>query len=299
LVDSRENGPEYAKMFMDKALENDMKIMLWTQYFKTPDEKLQKMLKKFNYPNILSQMVMDEPELGTPSDEALAFLRKMRKLFPYQPTHMNNTVMGIPNRYANLETDILMLDDYLTNRERRTVASVVDAVDIMKEAGAAEGKPCFYFLVADNSPLHGREPSYKEQIAQTYGCIGAGCTGLSYFYGFPKTQGNWKAYVQLNREILSLNDIILSEEEYTESKCDTDVKKLRFITRKHNGFAYIISCNIDRNALGKVAFELPADYRYHGKVEVLFENRQIKQRKGRFVDDFAGHSRHVYKIKIK
>ena len=35
--------------------------------------------------------------------------------------------------------------------------------------------------------------SYAEQIAQSYGCIAAGCTGLGYFYGRPVTPGNWKS----------------------------------------------------------------------------------------------------------
>jgi len=38
---------------------------------------------------------------------------------------MNNTLIGIPARYANLTTDILMLDDYLTNREHRKVAEMI------------------------------------------------------------------------------------------------------------------------------------------------------------------------------
>jgi len=242
---------------------------------------------------------MDEPELGTPSDVARAFLRKMRPLYPYHPVHMNNTVLGIPNRYADLETDILMLDDYLTNVEKRSVASVVDATDIMMEAGKEEAKPCFYFIVAGNFPLHHREPSYAEQIAQTYGNIAAGCTGLSYFYGVPMTPGNWKAYLQLNREILDLNDILLSEEEIAQGASSADPKTLRHILRRHDGHVYVISCNIGKQAIVNVTFTLPAELQYADEADVMFENREVTVSNGRLIDSFAGYSRHVYKVKLK
>jgi len=285
--------------FMDEAIKRDFMVMLWTGYRKVSEDKWPELIKRFNYPNIASQMVMDEPELSLSSEESLTFLRKMHPLFPYQPTHMNNTVLGIPNRYANLETDIIMLDDYLTNREGRTVASIVDQVDIMLKAGAEEGKPCYFFIVGCDFPLHYREPSYAEQIAQSYGSIAAGCTGLSYFYGWPTTMGNWKAYLQLNKEILSLSDVITSEEDCSDSQSSCDPKLLRHRTKKYNGNLYLITCNIDKDPAGKVTFTLPTDYQYSGDVEVLFENRNIKINNGQFSDDFPGHFRHVYKIKLK
>jgi len=63
---------------------------------------------------------------------------------------MNNTLVGIPARYANLETDILMLDDYLTNRENRKVAEMIDATEMMIEAGREDHQPVFYFLAGEN-----------------------------------------------------------------------------------------------------------------------------------------------------
>lgn len=312
LVDNR--AVDQSLWALERAQEKGMKVMLWTKYDEMSDEAAADLRKKLDFPNVISQMVMDEPELAISSDKALAYLRKMRPLYPYHPVHMNNTVLGIPNRYADLETDILMLDDYLTNTERRTVSSVVDATDIMMKAGREEGKPCFYFIVGGNFPLHYKEPSYAEQVAQTYGNIAAGCTGLSFFYGMPVTPGNWKAYIQLNKEILSLNDVLLSEEEITQATSSGDPKLLRCITKKHDGYVYLVSCNIDAKDAGKVTFTLPAGYKYvkadsgfvdklfgsdDADVEVLFENRRIDVKDGKFTDEFSGHSRHVYKVKIK
>ncbi len=297
LVDNR--AIDQAVWAIGHANAKGIKVMLWTKYYDLTDEECAALRQKLDFPNVISQMVMDEPELGTPSDVARAFLRKMRPLYPYQPVHMNNTVLGIPNRYADLETDILMLDDYLTNIEKRTVASVVDATDIMRKAGAEEGKPCYYFLVGGNFPLHHREPSCDEQIAQTYGNIAAGCTGFSYFYGVPATPGNWKAYLQLAKEIRTLNDILLSEEEVAQASSSADPKRLRCVTRRHEGYVYVIACNIDEKAAGEVSFTLPGELAYAGEAEVMFEERTIGVVDGKFSDSFPGHSRHVYKVKIK
>jgi len=169
----------------------------------------------------------------------------------------------------------------------------------MWKAGAEEGKPCFYFLAADNYPRHYRDPTYAEQVAQTYGTVAAGCTGLSYFYGWPRTMGNWKAYLQLNRELLSLSDVITSEEECSEGAASGNPKLMRVRAKKHDGHVYLIGCNIDSEPAGKVAFMLPVQFKYDGDAEVMFEDRRIPVRDGAFSDGFGGHTRHVYKIKIR
>lgn len=290
---------ELTRYFLDETNKKGIKVILWSKYYGYTDEACAKTRKILDYPNVITQMVIDEPELKWPSEKCQKFLRKMRPLFPYHPTQMNNTVLGIPARYANLETDILMLDDYLTNTENRTVFSVVQHADVMWKAGAADGKPCWYFIVGNNTSLHYREPTYTEQIAQTYGNIAAGCTGFSYFYGWPGTPGNWKAYLQLNKEILALTDVLSSEEETAQSSATGDPKLMRHITKKHQGYLYVIACNIDENPVGKVDFTLPTGLKYADEAEVMFEDRSIPVKDGKFTDSFPGHARHVYKIKLK
>lgn len=293
------------RYFLEQAERKGIKILLWMKYMDYTDEECAESRKTLDLPCVISQMVLDEPELGIPSDVSLAFLRKMRALFPYHPTHMNNTVLGIPRRYANLETDILMLDDYLTNQENRTVQSVVGQTDVMWNAGAADGKPCWYVIVGNNTSLHYREPTYAEQIAQTYGCLAAGCSGFSFYGGWPATNGNWKAYLQLNMEIQALTDVLCSEEECANVLASGNSELLRVRTKKHDGYLYVITCDIDENPAEKVTFTLPSEYLYESgffsgtKTEVMFEDREIGVKDGKFTDDFAGHERHVYRIKLK
>lgn len=302
LFQSKENMEKenaLTRYFLDETNKKGIKVILWSKYYAYTDEASAETRKILDSPNVVTQMVLDEPELSKSSDWSRDFLRKMRAFFPYKPTQMNNTVLGVPARHGNLETDILMIDDYLTNQENRTVLSVVQHADVMWEAGAPDGKPCWYFIVGNNTGLHYREPTYAEQIAQTYGNIAAGCTGFSLFYGWPGTPGNWKAYLQLNQEIIALTDVLTSEEQTSQSFATGDPKLMRNITKKHNGYLYVVSCNIDENPANEIDFTLPAELTYANEAEVMFEERQVKVKDGKFTDDFDAHTRHVYKIKIK
>ena len=68
-------------------------------------------------------------------------------------------------------------DDRYASRMNKIkhVAGIVKQADIMWKAGEKDAKPCYYFLVGGNLPLHYKEPSYEEQIAQSWGCI---CSGV-------------------------------------------------------------------------------------------------------------------------
>jgi hypothetical protein len=109
------------RYFLDETNKKGIKVILWSKYYDYTDEACAETRKMLDSPNVVTQMVLDEPELSKPSDWSRDFLRKMRAFFPYHPTQMNSTVLGVPARHGNLETDILMLDDYLTNQENRTV----------------------------------------------------------------------------------------------------------------------------------------------------------------------------------
>ncbi len=248
------------------------------------------------YTNIVSHMVLDEPELSMKDELPLARLREMKAKHPYTPVQMNNSVLGIPRRFANLETDILMVDDYLTNRhDGRTVESVVANLDGM--LSAAPGKPCWLFLVGDNQPLHYRNPTYAEQVAQSWGALCSGATGISWYIGFPRTEGTWRAMVDVNREAQSLADVLLSEELCDNAECAEPWSAIRHLTRRCGDIWHVFSCNLDAAPRKNVKFQMPSDAPRDGTVEVLFENRTLKLRDGRFQDDFPAHFRHIYRMR--
>lgn len=265
---------------------------------KLTDEAVTNMLARLSSESIVAVQALDEPELGHPSDWARDYMRRMRRLITDYPVVMNNTYMGVPIRFGNLETDIVMIDAYLTAGEGQTVGEIVRQVDVMREAGREEGKPAWYFLAGANTPLHYKEPSYGEQIAQCYGCVAAGCTGISLFTAFPKTPGNWRAYRQLAREFGVLGDVIVSEEECSQATADADARTLRLLTKRHQGDVYLIACNVSKEPLGRVAITLPAALGGQAtRAEVLFEDRSVPLSNGALADVFAGHERHVYRIR--
>tara|TARA_B100000683_G_scaffold168528_1_gene162433 strand:+ start:580 stop:999 length:420 start_codon:yes stop_codon:yes gene_type:complete len=118
---------------------------------------------------------------------------------------------------------------------------------------------------------------------------------------FERTQNptNWQAFIQLNKEIQSLSDVLLSEQQIGQTISLADPQLLRNTTRLHNGYAYVIACNIDAKPMNRVNFILPTGWTYASEAQVLFEDRAVEVTAGQFIDKFSSHSRHVYKIKVK
>ena len=245
--------------------------------------------------NVVSQMVLDEPELGHPSDWARDWMRRAKRYFPYTPVQMNNTIFGVPSRYAGLETDILMLDSYLTAAQRQQPCFLHPHVDAMLTCD--RGKPCWLFLVSDNTSLHYKTPSYGEQVAQSWGCVCWGVTGISWYIGIPSVEPTWRAMVECNREIQSLKDEILSEEDCEMATTPLARKDLAVLTRKTGGTWHVFTCNMTDAAQKKVTVTLGRDAPRNGTVEVLFENRTLQLKDGAFTDTWTPYARHVYRIR--
>ena len=186
-----------------------------------------------------------------------------------------------------------MLDDYLTNNEGRTVEGVIKQVDVMLEID--DRKPAWYFLVGENA-MHHRTPTYAEQIAQCWGCLCTGGSGVTWFVNMPTSKPTWDAMIDFNREAQSIKDELLSEELCGKAICSEPWEKVRFVTRKVGDVWYVFSCNIDADPVDDVAFTMPEDAPKNAKVEVLFENRSLALKDGVFSDSYPAHFRHVYKI---
>ncbi len=285
------------KYFLRYANEAGIKTLNWPSTWRTRDTiGPEQVVKAWKSDSTLAWLAIDEPELYAKSDEVEHFLTHFRKQTPYHPTFMNNTVGGIPARFAGLNTDILMLDDYLTNREGRKVKDIIKQADIMWNAGKKGRKPCFYFLVGNNMHNHYREPTYGEQIAQSYGSVIANCSGLAYFLGRPSYPENWRALKQLNAELLSLQEVIFSLEKVPSVSFSN--RAVRFMTRKLNNKMYILAVNLTNRRIDENV-SLPRSFTYQPQVKVEFEQRTISIKNNQFSDTFQPHQRHVYVLDIK
>lgn len=289
---------ELTQMLFDRCAEAGVKVLYWpfrswnTRDNETPEERL----RSIRSDDIVGWLVVDEPELYAKSEEVEPFLKAYRAASPYTPVFMNNTKIGIPSRFANLETDILMLDDYLTNREGRKVVEMLHETDMMWEAGREDRKPVFYFLAGENLHNHYREPTYDEQIAQSYGVVIAGASGISYFLSLATYPEHYRALVDVNRELLALEDVILSLERTSAATVANPI--IRQITRRLDNTLYIIALNTDNDQATDVEFVLPSEHRYVNDARVMFEDRSVTVRNGRLADSFKPLQRHVYAIDI-
>ncbi len=280
--------------FFDLCAREGIKSLFWPfqswnrRAAVTPEQRMQSMKSD----GIIGWLVVDEPELYAKSEEVEAFMEAHRRASPYTPVFMNNTLIGIPGRFAGLKTDILMLDDYLTNREGRKVAEMIRATEMMWEAGRAERLPVFYFLAGENLHNHYRECTYAEQVAQTYGVIIAGARGVSYFCSLPLYPEDYRACVDVNRELLELEDAIFSLEK-TSPATVTGSSVVR-MTRRLGKRLYIIALNVDNDRPVDVDIGLPSEFRYAAEAEVKFEGRKVKVTGGKIADVFKPLERHVY-----
>jgi hypothetical protein len=295
----RKDFADVSRYYFEACQRNGMKVIYWPggygdkEIYKYGIDRLVKEVG--DQPAMLAWLPVDEPELYSKPEDAIRCITAFRKADVYHPVFMNNTVMGIPARFADLTTDILCLDDYLTNRENRTVKEIVHQAVVMREIGAADRKPSHYFLVGNNLYNHHREPTSSEQVAQSYGCVIEGVTGLYYFLGHPAGRKHWEAYKRTNSELLSLSDVIFSLDQV--GSASVTGKDVICMTRKHEGYVYIISVNLENKAL-ETTVTLPIGS-YEGDVEAMFENRSIKLVDGAFKDVYQPHQRHVYRIKVK
>ena len=276
-----------------------MRFDLWTGFFggeeNNPISDAEAWAALDASTNIVANQALDEPELANPTEWGLEKMLEAKARHPYWAVHMNNSGIGIGNNYANHETDLFMMDNYLTNdHDGRTVNSVVSSTYAM--LAAKPGKPSWYFIVADNTTLHYKNPSYGEEVAQSWGHICSGGTGISWYIGFPTTEPPWRAMVDVNREVQSLVGPLTSEEVCGAAGANYGRHLLRHITRKDGDDWYVFTCNIDAAPLDDVVFQMPTDAPQSGAVEVLFENRTLELRDSRFTDSYAPHTRHIYRL---
>ena len=294
------------------AKSKGMKFTVWTGEGQTLDDvgeirrwednsatdwSRKKMYDMLDSENVINWLVLDEPEYRK-GEECKEFIERTKKLFPYNPVQMNNCWMGIAGRFAGLPTDIIMVDYYLTC-DGTTLDMVVSKVDVLRSI--APGKPCWYFMESENS-LHPRIPSYKEQIAQCWGCVAAGASGLSWFVNMPTSRCCYDAMVDVNRELLENTDFLCSDELCGAAITTETENYIRCLTRKFGDEWRVYTANVNPHPNAKVGVILPPEIPATAKVEVMYENRTIplsfdkKRGCAYFIDAYEGFARHVYRI---
>jgi hypothetical protein len=150
-------------------------------------------------------------------------------------------------------------------------------------------------MESENS-LHPRIPSYREQVAQCWGAVVAGATGISWFVNMPTSRCCYDALVDINRELLDNTGFLCSDELCGGAVASESPSLIRCLTRRRGGEWRIYAANINPHPNANVTFTLPPDIPQDARVEVMYENRSLQANGGRFTDGFDGFSRHIYRI---
>lgn len=292
------NDPKAAAALLEYGGRKGMLFDIWTdnEVEKLDDQQLKAYWNSLDHPNVVIRQVLDEPELRGPDDTwAREVFRRARRHFPYDVIMLNGSGLQFSRDFAGGATDVFMVDKYLTNHpDGRTVFGVVNSMDLMR--GKRPGTPAWFFLVSDNTSLHYKTPSFDEQIAQSWGVLVSGCSGISWYVNMPHSESTWRAMVQVNREAQEQRAFLLSEEPCGGAAVDVASSVVRVLTRRVGGEWRLYSCNLESSAVPGVNFVMPDDAPRNGMVEVLYENRSLVLKNGTFRDDFPGHARHLYRV---
>ena len=164
----------------------------------------------------------------------------------------------------------------------------------MEEISRPRHLPTWNFIVGSNLDNHTREISAGEQVAQTYGNIIKGATGLKYFFGQLAGREHWQAFKQLNREAIELTPVILATD--AARPITSSRPSVLATTRTVGGKAYVLSVNIE-NQPTEVAFDISAlSCPDQSEVKVLFEDRTLVIHDNILRDKFDGFQRHIYEL---
>ena len=282
-------------MGIEQAKALGMDVLLWTGDGDGKDFSLADTRKVLGgLDNVLSRIVCDEPELHFTGEYVKNFIQSEKKHYPYCPVQMNNTTFGFPSRFADLTTDVFMLDAYFTSAEFGKIEGALRSVDVMVKSDRST--PCWFFLTGANT-LHYKQPSYGEQVAQCWSTLCAGCSGLSWFVNLVSAEGNWKAMCDFNREAQQVKDFLLAEEIVEPARASVSGDILRHKLTKVGDAWHLFTVNIDGEPLEKITLTLPAAAPQNGTAEVLFENRTVEIKNGVIVDDYEPFARHIYEVK--
>ena len=121
-----------------------------------------------------------------------------------------------------------------------------------------------------------------------------GANGIIYHMGhdgIPQTMTRlWSLFRGLSREMEILYPIVVSGKSSDAANVKFADSNVDFICREFEEDIYIIAVNTSPLAQ-EILFSANAE-----KLSVLFENRELSEKDGKFHDLFTGYEPHVYKI---
>lgn len=281
---AKEQPVEELRKSLDIARDNGLKVILWIDSHVKIDTLRYLVESLKDHPALIAWYVYDEPQIITSEIRDKYDITK--KLDPTRPVYINYC----RNYSKDMPGDIASFDYYPI--PSASPACVIGNVDTMERCGRETGKPSWIWLQTHGyAYFYYREPSGPEEECMTYLSLIHGARGIKYFAQKPHSAELWDELKQLALEVRILAPVLYSLEEVSDVKADK--QSIHLTTKRYKGKLYIITVN-DCPEPVKASFSI-ANVKAAG-AEVLFEDRKVTVKNGRFTDHYLGYQRHVYRI---
>lgn len=253
-------------------------------------------IKSFrDHPALLAWYIADEPNgYKIPPDTIKAIYDLVKENDPWHPVSVVFMTPFLDARKYGDALDIVMADPYPVPVSPITLPGNV-AGSLSAEF---KGKRPVWMVpqVFGGGELWKREPTIQEIRAMTYQSIINGVKGIQYFIReglnlFPKSTALWNECGKMAVEIAEMTPWLLSDESTIPvSSSSTNIMVKSFL---HKDQLLIISAN-------KTNRPLRADFSISktlsGTARVLFENRYVTVKNGKFSDQLSALGTQVYLI---
>jgi len=262
--------------------------------------------KHKDHPALLGYFTCDEPR---PRKKLTAQFMKqvhavVKNIDPQHPTYINQAIShtssfrkeeAIKNHYIDYvpASDIVGLDVYPVPTQ--PIDMVAEQTDIVRKY--AEGKVISMVLqFFGGAGWWWREPTPWEFSAMTYLTLIHGARSVGLFFGRPTYDGLWEEMKKVAGEVEKLAPVLFSSEisGLSEQIPDGYACGIHALPRRCKGKLYLITVNAEYRDI-EAEFSLPGSTP-GGKINVLFENRDLENKNGSFSDLFRPYQRHVYGI---
>lgn len=286
---------------LDACEQAGLKVILSLKGIRDLDWIKHMVLTYRDHPALISWHFLEEPigQAFTPDDVDAAW-KLAKSLDPYHPLDLIDWSYAALDCYAPW-VSIVMPDRYpvghyppqpVVEAIREQVKAAAAAAQLRPKAPAGR-KPVWACLQTENlGSDFDRPPTDAEMRAMIYEAVVAGAQGID-FYDFPssKRYKTWEPIARTIGELHSLLPVLLERNPVRRAKCEGPIDTW---LRRHDGYDYLIAVN-EKTEPVTAHLSLPGAEQL-GRVQVLFEDRDVQAEAGGFTDEFEPYGVHVYKI---
>ncbi len=286
---------------LDACVESGLMAVLELKAVGAPLPMRETVLTFRDHPAVIGWHLFEEPVYPQFTlAEIDTTWRELKRLDPYHFFDVIDWSYSTLRRYAPW-SDIVIPDRYPIGHVPKP--PFVETIREQVEAAAAAAKlrpkapggvkPVWTCLQADN--LHSdidRNLTAAEERAQAYESIVAGARGLLFYEYFCAKRDNvWEPIAKVAAELRQLEPVLVDTNPVRQAGCDGPVETW---LKRHNGHEYLIAINREEGPV-KAEITIP-DASQLGRVQVLFEDRNVDAEGAGFTDEFEPYGVHVYKI---